>query len=170
MQQTTYKRVRGGAMNVKNFMNTHVVTASPSATLPQIWNLINTKHLHSLPIVDKKRKLKGIIAKEDFLAKLYPDLAEGSQLPMDSDEDIHEKMEKLKKLKAADIMNTAIIFTRPDTNVMRALSRMIVRNVRQLPVLDENDTTVGMISKADIFAGLFKQTSKSTVASNKIKT
>jgi CBS domain-containing protein len=40
---------------------------------------------------------------------------------------------------------------------MRALSRMIVRNLAQLPVLDEKDRVVGVVTKGDIFYALFKQ-------------
>ena len=42
-------------------------------------------------------------------------------------------------------------FSRESTLVMRALSRMIVRHVDQLPVLNDEDEVVGVITKGDIF-------------------
>ena len=146
-------------MQVKNFMNPHVVSVLPTTPLPKLWDIIAKKHLHALPIIDKNKKILGFIAKEDFLARLYPSYVEGEEIPTESDSDIEiiTKLEKLKQMSAKDIMNTNIVFTRTDTNVMRALSLMIIRKVRQLPVLDEKDRVVGMLSKADVFAGLFKR-------------
>ena len=74
-----------------------------------------------------------------------------------TDEQIEVKLEKLKKLTADKVMNKKVYFTRVDTIVMRALSRMMVHKVRQLPVLDDDDRVVGMVSKADIFKGLFRR-------------
>ena len=65
-------------------------------------------------------------------------------------------VKEIVDLHAKNIMCRKVIFTRPDTPIMRALSRMYVRNVRQLPVLDtKQDVIVGMVSKGDVFDALF---------------
>jgi CBS domain-containing protein len=143
---------------VHQIMSKQVISVEPDTKVTQIWKLIFAKHIHGLPVVDKSDKLLGIISEEDILKKLYPeysdaieDFSSGS-LP----DDIEEKLEKLKGLKASDIMSKRVIYTRHDTLIMRALSRMIVRQVRQLPVLDDDNKLVGMISKGDIFDNIFK--------------
>ena len=146
-------------MNVANFMSRQVVTVTPKTPLHEVWKIIFKKHIHGLPVVDERRKLLGIIAEEDLLAKLFPeyDDLEATLGKLNDDEQIKEKLGKLKKLTAEKIMSKRIVFTRPDTEVMRALSRMIVRKVRQLPVVDDDDRLVGMISKSDIFRKLFNR-------------
>lgn len=144
-------------MIVKLFMSTNVVAAEPSTPLPQIWKKFTTVRIHGLPVIDKDKKLLGIIAEEDILAKLFPDESELTELPLEREDEIEEKVAKLKKLTAQEIMSKKVYFTREDTNVMRALSRMIVRKVRMLPVLDDDDKIVGMISKGDIFRAVFKK-------------
>ena len=64
---------------------------------------------------------------------------------------------EVAKLLAKDVMCPRVIFTRVESPAMRALSRMLVRNVHQLPVLDNNDRIVGMITKGDIFDALFRR-------------
>ena len=64
---------------------------------------------------------------------------------------------QLSTKKAKDVMNKRVVFTRKDTEIMRALSRMIVRQVDQLPVIDEAEKVVGMITKGDIFYALAKK-------------
>lgn len=149
-------------MLVSKFMTRKVITATPETSLLQVCELIFKKNVHSLPIVDKDEKLVGIISKEDLLTKLYPTYGEIiPDFSMGEDfEDLKGKFEKLKNWNVEKIMNRRVIYTRPESNVMRALSRMIVRNVRQLPVLDDDERVMGMISKGDIFKGMFKQRTK----------
>ena len=147
-------------MKVINFMKRPIVTTSSQTPLPEVWQLIFKKHLHSIPVIDASKKLVGIITKEDLLEKVFPDYNE--MVPdfsdgEDSEEKAFDKLEKLRHVKAKDVMQTDIIFTHPETNIMRALSRMIVRRVRQLPVVDDQGKLIGLLAKGDIFDGLFKK-------------
>ncbi len=150
-------------LRVSQIMSSRVITTSPDTKVPQIWKLIFSKKIHGLPVVDKNKKLLGIISEEDILSRLYPDISEVVEnfstgfMP----EDLDEKLAAIKHLTARDIMNRRVIYARPETLIMRALSRMIVRQVRQLPVLDDDDRVIGMISKGDIFDNLFKLGKKS---------
>lgn len=147
-------------MNVYQLMNKKLIVTPPDVLLPKIWTIIFEKHIHSLPVVDKNHKLLGIIAEEDLLKKLFPDYSTLTEFPLDNDEEINDRLLKLKKLTAAEIMNKRVLFTRSESHIMRALSRMIIRKVRQLPVLDENNRIIGMITKGDIFDWLFKRKRK----------
>lgn len=143
---------------VYQIMSKKMITVRPETKVTQIWKLIFHKHIHGLPVVDKMQRLLGIISEEDILKHLYPNYTEAvdSFTAGIEPEDIDEKLEKLKNLKAFNIMNKKVIYTRHDTLIMRALSRMIIRQVRQLPVLDDDNRVIGMISKGDIFDNLFK--------------
>jgi CBS-domain-containing membrane protein len=70
---------------------------------------------------------------------------------------MERRISELTAKKARDVMSTHVIFTRHETPIMRALSRMIVRGVDQLPVLNDHNEVVGVITKGDIFHGLFTQ-------------
>ena len=63
---------------------------------------------------------------------------------------------ELSNLTAADLMRTHVVFAHEDTPVMRALFRLIVRRINQMPVVAENGMVVGMVTKGDIFYALFK--------------
>ncbi|MBI4058603.1 CBS domain-containing protein [Candidatus Gottesmanbacteria bacterium] len=143
-------------MKVVELMNSRVITAPISSSLIEVWDLISRKHIHGLPIVDEKGCLKGIIAEEDILNKLYPDYTEVITDPdQDIDANMEDKLAEMGKMKAGKVMNTRVIYTRSDTSLMRALSRMIVHKVRQLPVINDESKVIGIISKGDIFDALF---------------
>ncbi len=146
-------------MKVADVMSKRVEAVSPNTSLRHLWKLIFKKHIHIIPLVSAKNKLLGIICEGDLLKPLYPDyrnFVEDFVSASDFD-DMEEHVHDLANLTADTLMNKRVIFTRPNTPVMRALSRMIIRNVRHLPVLSEEGNVVGIISKGDIFDMLFRK-------------
>ena len=140
-------------------MSTNIFTITPETTVREIWVLLFTKHKNALPVIGKDRKLIGIITKEDLLASLYPNFEQYMEdIPnFENFEKLEDEVQELKNVKAKNIMYKKVIYTRADTPIMRALSRMIVRRVNQLPVLSHDDEVIGMITKGDIFNALFKK-------------
>lgn len=145
-------------MIVQYVMSKKVTVVKPDTTLRELWKTIFTRRVNAVPVVDAKRKLVGIISKEDMLKLLYPDY-EGMLDDLFTSFDfeaMEERVHELNAKKARDIMCKRVLFTREDTQVMRALSRMVARRINQLPVLSrKNDTVVGIVTKGDIFRALF---------------
>lgn len=144
-------------MKIKDVMSASAVTVLPSASFHDIWKFIFKKKIHALPVVNQKKGIVGILTREELLEKLYPDyqdlFASSEELP--DFEDMERKVTELSGLTAADLMRTRVVFAYEDTPIMRALSRMIVRRIHQMPVVTEKGIVVGMISKGDIFYALF---------------
>lgn len=147
-------------MRVKDLMRKEVITVSEDASLSKIWEVIFKKGIHGLPVCQKGH-LVGIIAEEDLLAKLYPSYGEyiDDFVHATKFEAMEDKLGELKKLKAKDLMNTKIFLTYPDIPVLQALSKMILRRISQLPVIEKGsgNKLVGIISKGDIFDALFNK-------------
>lgn len=146
-------------MKVRDVMSKHVQSVGPTTPLRDLWKAIFKKHIHALPVVDREKKMIGIVVEEDLLTPLYPgyegvieDFVGASDF-----EQMEEKIHDLVKLKASDVMNKRIIFTRDDSPVLRALSRMLVHKVHQLPVVTEENVLIGIVTKGDIFDSLFKK-------------
>ncbi len=145
-------------MKVADVMSRRPTTVDADRMLRELWKLIFQKHINSLPVVDKKEKLVGIITKDDILHLFYPDYEDLVEdfFSVTDFEDMENKIDDLGSKKARDIMKKRVIYTRETTPIMRALSRMIVRNVNQLPVLSDDDRVVGMLTKGDVFYALFR--------------
>ena len=162
-------------MKVSEVMSQTIKTVNPKTPFRDLWKAIFKLHIHALPVTDTKNTVIGIIAEEDLLKPLYPNYVEYIEdfATVSNFEDLENKVEDLVRLTARDIMNTHVIFTRPDTPILRALSRMIVRDVRQLPVMTDAGILVGIVSKGDVFDSLFKRylqkTAKLELAESKPK-
>lgn len=139
-------------------MSANVVTTSPETLLSDLWSMITQKKINAIPVVDAKKKLLGIVTKEDLLQSLFPEMGDFIDDFMGEGdfEEMEKKISEKSSVKAKEIMNSKVIFTRADTPVMRALSRMIVRSVNQLPVLSDADEVVGVVTKGDVFYALIK--------------
>lgn len=146
-------------MIVENIMMKNFASVSPEETLKVVWAFIFKKHINAVIVIDKKKKLLGICTREDILETLYPDYSEYIDQMMASEDRVKESKEikEALNIKVKTIMKKEVIFTRGDTPIMRALARMIARRVDQLPVLDDDDTAIGIITKKDIFNNLYRQ-------------
>lgn len=146
-------------MKVADVMSRDIVTVTLDTPYRDLWKTIFKKHVNAMPVVDKQKKLLGIITREDLLEPIYPQYQEVMEnLTAARDfEGMEERLHDLVALRVRDVMSKRVIFTRDTTPIMRALSRMIVRRVNQLPVLTEADRLVGMVTKGDIFYSLFSR-------------
>lgn len=147
-------------MVIGDVMSKKITLVKQDISLGELWKTIFIHRVNAVPVVDSKRKLVGIISKEDVLKLLYPnyeDMLEDLFTARDF-EAMEERIHELNVKKARDIMCKRVVFTREDTPIMRALSRMIARRLNQLPVLSRrDDRVVGMVTKGDIFRALFKK-------------
>ena len=151
-------------MNVSDIMSRNLVVLPPTATFKEIWRTIFKKKIHSVPIVDKKNIMVGIITREELLERLYPDYQELFSLEDDFPdfEDMEKKVAELSNMKAKELMRRQVVFCHADTPVMRALSRMIIHRIHQLPVVDAHEKVTGMVTKGDIFVSLVKKSTRKT--------
>ena len=146
-------------MIVSDIMSRDVKTVTPDTSCRDVWKKIFSTHVHTVPVVTSQNKLVGIVTRKDLLARLYPnyqDVLEFLETPQDF-EAMEERIKELAPVKVKELMVTTVIFCRESTLVMRALSRMIVRHVDQLPVLNDDDEVLGVITKGDIFYSLFQR-------------
>lgn len=142
---------------VSEFMRKKVLTVTPATPIEEIWSLIFKKGIHALPVVDVKNKLLGIISEEDLLSKVYPEYSEiiGDLNNLDLDS-VEGQVKKLKRFTAKELMSTTVFTTESEESIFLALSRMLMLQVRQLPVIDHHRVVIGMISKGDLFDYIFK--------------
>lgn len=145
-------------MKVASVMSKGVISVGPKAPIDEVVRIIFKRKVNSLPVVDEKKKLLGIITRENILERMYPDYRKiflfGERMP-DFDDIEKDITDRISGMTVQKLMTKNVVYARATTPVMRALSRMIVRRVNQLPVLSETGVLVGMITKGDVFYSLF---------------
>lgn len=143
-------------MTVKSLMTTKVISVTPDTPVHEVAELLSKFHFTGVPVVDKN-KLVGLIAERDFITsdsdlylptyiKLLTDLdfvsGDNKKLPKDA--------QKIINAKARDIMNSKVITIAPDTDIKELAEIFAVKRVNPIPVVDEKDHMVGIISQSDL--------------------
>ena len=144
-------------MKVWEVMKKSPFTVSSQTSFSEAWDSLFKKHRHALPVVDKESHLLGIVAIEDVMKQLYPSYGDTLEefLKESSFDDLEDKIDEIKNKKVEEFMNKSVVCCYEDDAVLKAFSKMVVKRVRQLPVIDYDAKLLGIISKRDIFDKLF---------------
>ena len=153
-------------MQVKNNMQTKVISVKRGTTLAQLLELFSKFHSFPVvPVVDDDNTLLGIVHIQSFFDIFKPhhqDLLMRNPLSMISrepanifDVDIEEGMGLL--VIVADIMDTKVVKIDEDEDLKKAYDLMQLHNRDAIPVIDKDKKLVGIISIFDIVMKIFKE-------------
>lgn len=143
-------------MLVKDAMIKGIKSVEAETTLKEIGILMVLHHLSSVPVVNAKDEVIGIISERDMLKQLLPDIADIMKEGIQSiDFNEYEKQyDSILTRTASDIMSTGVISIAPDTQLLKAVAVMAKHNFRRIPVISEGKLE-GIISLGDIHRALF---------------
>jgi len=128
-------------MIIERRMTRNPVTATPDMSIADASNLMKQEKVHRLPVLDKDKKLVGLITEKDIL---YASPSPASSLS------IHEMAYLLSKLTVKKLMSKNVVTINKDTTVEEAARMMVDQDLSCLPVL-EGDKLIGIVSKSDMF-------------------
>jgi CBS domain-containing protein len=137
-------------MKTADIMTKQVHTIGPDQTLKECTEILKKHHVNGLVVVEGGT-VKGVITKADIFKALLPSYSDimEDERHIASFEYIEERAHKLYDLTVRAIMGTPPVTITGDTPVVKAGSLMILRRVKQLPVVDNNRLS-GIITLTDI--------------------
>lgn len=124
----------GTELRVGDIMTNKVVTVPFGKTVLDVAKLMKKNGIGSVIVVEDKegKHAKGIITERDIVYKL---LSKGSD-PY--------------KSKVEDLMSKPLRVVRPDTTIEEAAKAMRENKVKRLPVVNDNNELIGILSEGDI--------------------
>lgn len=129
-------------MRVKTWMTKNVITVSPEESMMKASKLMKDHDIRRLPVVDADNRLIGILSDRD-IKEASPSKA--------TTLDVHELYYLLSEIKVKDIMTKQAIALHVDDTVEKASVVMHDRRVGGLPIIDDDNKVVGIITESDIF-------------------
>ena len=122
----------GYELKISQVMTTNVVTVSPDMTMLEALDVIKQHRISGAPVM-VDGELVGIISTEDLIRALRDGRIDR---------------------KVSDYMSTGLITAKATDKVVEALKVFSKTKVGRLPVVDENNKLVGLLTKGDITNGL----------------
>lgn len=114
---------------IRDIMTENVATVSPSDTIQSAATLMSQYNVGAIPVVENG-KVKGIVTDRDITLR---STAQGltSTTPV------------------SQVMTNSVVYGEPNMNVEEAASLMAEKQIRRLPIV-ENNQLVGMVALGDI--------------------
>ena len=130
-------------MYVKDHMTKNPYCITSDTSISCALEIMDKHDFHRLPVVDEKGKLIGLVT-EGLISE-----SSGSNRTSLS---IYELNYLLSKTKVKDIMIKKVITISPEALVEEAAEKMRENHINVLPVVDETNKVIGIITESDIFA------------------
>jgi CBS domain-containing protein len=117
--------------NVSDVMTSRPRAATPDTPVRQVAELMAAEDVGAVPVVDGDRLL-GMVTDRDIVIRA---IAKGKDP---------------QQTTASDIASSDLVTLEPDQDLDDALKLMAEYQVRRLPVVDEDNRLVGVVSQADV--------------------
>jgi CBS domain-containing protein len=124
-------------MRVVDLMTTDVIRVSPDTRIKEAARLMFRHRVSGLPVVDSDGKLSGIITEADFLRMEVARNEADEPQPIET---------------VGEIMSSGVVTIEPEAEITEAAKTMVVQDVKRLPVVDDDNKMLGIISRLDIVA------------------
>ncbi len=171
----THARRQGlsNKLPVRQVMETIITTVAPTTPVPTVVDLLMSAPFAALPVVDEHHRLLGIISTGDLInADVLPVRRRLLRTALELDDATAQAVEApLARIEqhpdtARDIMNRQLRTVRPDTSIRDAASIMVESGLRRLPVVAEDGTLLGMLTRSDLLRAVVTSPLMSAQASS----
>ena len=119
-------------MKVKDCMCYEVAYLTPESTVEDCAKLMCSKHIGCIPVCDSNKKIVGLVTDRDVILR---------SIACNKD---------IKTTPISDIMTCNVCSCGPDEEINEAEKKMSNEQIRRLPVVDENNKIIGIITLGDL--------------------
>ncbi len=133
---------------IRFWMRAPAVTINIAAPLSEALALMREHDVRRLPATLDTGELRGIITQGDI---------RGADVLRVAGLDPVDIADALRHVKVADVMSQDPLTVTPETGLREAALLMIENKIGGLPVVDDDNDVVGIITESDLFEALLQQ-------------
>ena len=120
-------------VKVKEIMKKHVIVASKDTTLYTISKIMVNNRIGSVVIVEGNKPI-GIVTPDDIVMLIAK----------------NKDPNKMKVAELLEMKNKPLITAKPNENILRVTKRMVKNGIKRLPVVNERQELVGIVSDKEL--------------------
>ncbi|MEW5785429.1 MAG: CBS domain-containing protein [Bacillota bacterium] len=148
-------------MLVKEIMVKDVISVSLDSPVEECARLMQEHRISGLPVLDAAGRLAGIITEGDLIRRLarykvpgfLPIL--GGLVFLDDPQRFVGELRRAMALHVGRLMTRDVITAAPEDTLEKAATKMLRRQVKRLPVIDQAGTLAGIIARRDLVEVLY---------------
>ncbi|MFJ7587523.1 CBS domain-containing protein [Streptomyces sp. NPDC097617] len=126
-------------ISVADLMTDEVVSVVPDTAFKDVAKLLAQYGVSGLPVLDDEDRVVGVVSQTDVLARTVPapHPAQRSTTPA-------------RPLTAGDVMSAPAVTIQAEETAADAARLLTRRGIERLPVVDEEDRLVGIVTRRDL--------------------
>jgi CBS domain-containing protein len=126
-----------------------VVKVRPATPLKEVAEILISRGISGVPVVDAEGRVLGIVSETDILAKEQGTIEHAGLLHRLLFPDTRSEQTKVEATTASQAMTSPAVTTTPHATVAEAASTMLEHCVNRLPVID-GPSLRGIVARADL--------------------
>ena len=140
----------GERTSVRDVMSRDVVAARPDAPLASTVRQLVESPYRALPVVDPQGRVVGIVTNSDLVERGGLGLRVELLRTLSPRELAAELAASERGKTVADVMTSPVATIGPAATLADAAHLMVARSLKRVPVVDERDRLLGMVSRVDL--------------------
>lgn len=136
------------AYRVRDVMTADVITVDRATPHKEIARLLTGHQISGMPVLTAEGRVAGVVTEADLLA--LDDRP--SRAARTSATPLLRRRRRGRAPLAGDLMTSPAVTVHPQTTIPGAARMMTIRQVRRLPVVDDDGTLVGIVSRRDLIS------------------
>jgi CBS-domain-containing membrane protein len=134
---------------VRDVMSTHVIAVRLRAGYKEMAAMLRDQRVSAFPVVDDDNKVIGVVSETDLLTKEALEGTVPSTLQGLTGQRVQSQV---SGVTAADLMTRPAVTIGPDRPVTDAARLMFDRRVKRLPVVSDDGTLIGIVTRSDVLS------------------
>ncbi|MGZ3241456.1 MAG: HPP family protein [Burkholderiaceae bacterium] len=150
-----YRR-RFGVITCADIMSKDVITLEFATELNEAWQLMRQHQIHALPVLNRARRVIGIVSQSDFLKHSeldeYKTMAERFRHFISRTSHSHSDKPEV----VGQIMTQHVKTASNTTPIIELVPLMANSGLHHIPVVNEENRFVGIVTQSDLVAALYE--------------
>lgn len=140
-------------MTCARIMSPDVLTVTVESTAAAAWRLLERHRIKALPVIDDERRVVGIVTRTDFVGRTSFGLRRVRNARF-----AWWRRDEAAGRRVAELMTSAVCTVNVSVAVAQLIPLFAHYGHHHIPVIDDNQRLVGMITQSDLIGGLHRQT------------
>ncbi|HEU4424466.1 MAG TPA: CBS domain-containing protein [Pilimelia sp.] len=143
---------------VYDVMTAEVVSVRPDASFHVIADILTSRGVSAVPVIDPDSRVLGVVSEADLLAKIEF-AGEGSDRHTFEGRGRRTARRRSAATIAGELMTAPAVTIRDTASIVEAAKLLDSAGVKRLPVVDTSDRLVGIVSRHDLLS-VFRRSDK----------
>jgi CBS domain-containing protein len=143
-------------MKVRQIMTKDLTSVEKDTSVKELIFILKNSELANMPVVDEEGKLIGVISEKDLIKAALPgyfDMLHSTSFIPDMNQ-LAKKLTQIADDPIEKYLHQDVILVREDDDDLQAADLIIRKNVKNLPVVDEEGRLVGLVKRINLLQHL----------------